>query len=156
MTLRLAKITRENYQECLNLKVAHSQTGFVAANSVSLAQTAYEPKMYPLAIYNQQEMVGFVLYDFDLELNDWSMSRLMIGEQFQAQGFGKKALTLFLNYFFTEVDAAQIYTSVEVDNPIAKKLYLQAGFKEKETFSYTIADQEFHEERLLLKKADWL
>lgn len=41
-------------------------------------------------------MVGFVLYDYDEAFHGWSMSRFMIGKQFQGKGYGKQAVIDFL------------------------------------------------------------
>ena len=42
----LREITRDNYMDCLRLKVKPEQLSFVASNAVSLAQSKYEPLMY--------------------------------------------------------------------------------------------------------------
>ncbi len=62
MTMTLREITRENWLQCVRLKVAPEQEPFVAPNGVSLAQSKYEPEWVPLALYDDDEMVGFVMY----------------------------------------------------------------------------------------------
>jgi len=99
MKIEFRPIDRTNYNECIELSVNENQKRFVAPNQFSLVQAAYESNLYPLAIYNESQMIGFVLYDFDEELNGWSMSRFMIGSSFQNCGFGKQALKQFLLFF---------------------------------------------------------
>lgn len=140
-----------NYSECIELTVDQSQKNFVATNLYSLVQAAYEPDLYPLAIYNDEQMVGFILYDFDLELNGWSFSRFMIGAAYQNHGYGGEALSQFLSYFkekYPHVD--KLYTSTEVDNPVAISMYKKAGFQEQEVFEYEIAGHTYREVRMIL------
>ena len=69
MDISFRKIDKTNYEACVLLKVAEEQKHFVASNAYSLVQAAYEDNLYPLAIYNDEEMIGFILYDYDDELN---------------------------------------------------------------------------------------
>lgn len=152
MAIKLIPIDRGNYLECINLNVGEEQKRFVAPNSFSLAQAAYEPDMYPLGIYDENRMVGFILYDLDPELDGWSMSRFMIDKSCQGRGLGKQALREFLEYFFDRYPVRKIYTSVETDNPAATALYERMGFKRQETFGYDAGGEHYEEVRMLLEK----
>ena len=52
------------------------QKDYVASNAFSLVQAAYEEGLYPLGIYDGNEMIGFLLYDYDEELEGWSFSSI--------------------------------------------------------------------------------
>lgn len=78
MSINFREIDKTNYNECIMLKVGDHQIHYVASNAFSLAQAAYEEELYPLGIYNYNEMVGFLLYDYDKELKGWSFSRLIL------------------------------------------------------------------------------
>ncbi len=151
MKITLRPIDRTNYMECIELSVGEKQKYFVASNQFSLVQAAYEPDLYPLGIYNESKMVGFILYDLDEELNGWSMSRFMIDYSLQGQGFGKESLKQFLN-FFTEnhPDVRTLYTSAEVDNKTAILLYESAGFKKGNVFEYEFGGHKYTEVRMML------
>ncbi|MCY6356330.1 GNAT family N-acetyltransferase [Clostridium sp. ZS2-4] len=88
MNIEFKQIDRTNYNECIELSLNEEQKKFVAPNMFSLVESAYEPNLYPLGIYNDGKMVGFILYDFDVELDGWSMSRFMVDVKYQNQGFG--------------------------------------------------------------------
>lgn len=92
-------IDKSNYRECMELQVEESQKYFVADNTRSLVEAAYEDGLYTLGVYDGDTMVGFVLYDYDDTYPGWSMSRFMIGRQFQGKGYGKRAVREFLDYF---------------------------------------------------------
>ncbi|MGL5414021.1 hypothetical protein [Cetobacterium sp.] len=74
MNIYLKKIDKNNYKECINSE----QKRYISSNLLFLVQTAYEDDFYSLGIYNNDMMVGFILYDYDLSINGWSMSRLLI------------------------------------------------------------------------------
>jgi len=152
MAIQLVPIDRNNYMECINLSVGEEQKRYVAPNSFSLAQAAYEPDMYPLAVYDGDQMVGFILYDLDPDLEGWSMSRFMIDRSFQGKGLGKLALDEFLRFFFAAYPADKLYTSVETDNPTAAALYESRGFRCQETFEYDAGGEHYREMRMLLEK----
>lgn len=151
MKIEFRPIDRTNYNECIELSVNENQKRFVAPNKFSLVQAAYESNLYPLAIYNESQMIGFVLYDFDEELNGWSMSRFMIGSSFQNCGFGKQALKQFLLFFKENYpDVLKLYTSAEVDNMAAIELYKRAGFKEGNIFEYEAGGVQYKEIRMMI------
>ena len=115
----------------------------------SLVQASYEDGLYPLGIFNEDEMIGFLLYDYDEELNGWSFSRFMIDIKYQNKGFGRKALEKFLEYFHSKFPNKSLYTSVEIDNDIAIKLYQKYGFVIKSSFEYAIEDVTYKEFRMI-------
>ena len=83
--MKFKKIDKSNYWDCISLTVDGSQEGFVADNKQSLVEAVYEDGLYTLGIYHEETMVGFVLYDYDDTFPGWSMSRFMIGKQFQCE-----------------------------------------------------------------------
>ena len=151
MNICLKSITTENYMSCINLTVNDNQLDFVATNAFSLAQAAYEPNLYPLAIYSNDETVGFILYDFDEEVLSWSMSRFMLDVKFQLQGIGVVALQRFIDYFYTKHGKLPLVTSANVKNIAAIKLYEKVGFVRGEEFSYVSNGKIYDEVRLYLK-----
>lgn len=153
MNIFLKKIDKTNYEACVLLKVAEGQKHFVASNAYSLVQAAYEDNLYPLAVYDDEEMIGFILYDYDEELKGWSFSRFMIDIKHQNKGYGAKALGKFLAFFHEKHPSQCIYTSAETDNAVAIRLYEQFGFEQKNTFSYSVGDVTYTEIRM--QKTKW-
>ena len=149
MNIEFKEIDRTNYNECIGLKVSEEKKRFVAPNMFSLVQSAYEPNLYPLGVYKNNEMVGFILYDFDEEINGWSMSRFMIDEKFQNQGIGQVALEKFIEFFIEKYGHIELYTSAEVDNTIASNMYEKVGFKKREVFEYEFGGVTYKEVRMI-------
>ena len=86
--MEFREIDRSNYWDCISLTVNDSQKWFVADNKRSLVEAAYEDGLYTLGVYHGDTMVGFILYAFDDTIPGWSMSRFMIGKQYQGKGYG--------------------------------------------------------------------
>lgn len=149
--MEFRKIDKSNYQDCILLKVDESQERFVADNARSLVEAAFEDGLYPLGIYHEDEMIGFVLYDYDETFPGWSMSRFMIGKQHQGKGYGKQAVIEFLDRFKAQHDADKIYISVSLDNPVARKLYLNIGFEETKEIEY-LYDGHLYREVQMVKE----
>lgn len=147
--IKFRDIDKSNYNECISLRVGEHQKNYVASNMYSLVQASYEDRLYPLGIFNEDEMIGFLLYDYDEELNGWSFSRFMIDIKYQNKGFGRKALEKFLEYFQSKFPNKSLYTSVEIDNDIAIKLYQKYGFVIKSSFQYAIEDVTYKEFRMI-------
>lgn len=149
MKIELKKIDRSNYLDCIKLRLGKDQEKFVASNLFSLVEAAYEPDLYPLGVYCDDKMVGFFLYDYDEELHAWSMSRFMIDKKYQHQGIGRKALKSFLEFFRAQYGDIDLYTSAEVENPIAIALYEAFGFQKKEIFEYDSDGNHYREFRMI-------
>ena len=65
MTTMLPDITNDNFRQCIDLKVAKDQKGFVASNMFSLAEAKADGVSNPYAIYADEQMVGFVMVEFE-------------------------------------------------------------------------------------------
>lgn len=141
--MEFRKIDKSNYWDCIALTVDDSQMYFVADNKQSLVEAAYEEGLHTLGIYCGETMVGFVLYDYDDSIPGWSMSRFMIGKQYQGKGYGEQAVLDFLEYFKENHAADKLYISVSVGNTVARKMYADVGFVEIKEVEYTFLGKLF-------------
>ncbi len=129
MNLIFKEVTKENWEECIGLKVSKEQEDFVAPNYYSLLEATYEKGLYPLAIYDGETMVGFIMYDQDPDTNRMEMCRLMIDEKYQKKGYGRAAVLKLLDLIREKYGNIEFYTSFEPENTVADKLYESVGFK---------------------------
>jgi len=128
--VELREITRDNFDDCINLKVSEAQGDFVASNLYSLAQAwVYNKTAFPFAIYVKDTPVGFIMlgyYDLKKCYNVW---RFMIDERHQGKGYGKAALLLGIRYLTETHGAREIFLSVVPENTVAEGLYRSIGFE---------------------------
>lgn len=130
MTVTLQDITRDNWQECVRLQVTDDQRRFVAPNMFSLAQAKYEPECVPQAIYDGEMMVGFLMYreaDYSLA-KAWWIDRLMVGVEYQRQGYGRAGMLALLERLKAGRGYAAVLISFVPDNIAARDLYASLGF----------------------------
>ncbi len=130
MKVELREITRDNWRVCARLKVTPEQESFVASNAWSLAQSKYEPECVPLAAYDGETMVGFVMYreaDYGLA-KVWYIDRLLIGHQFQGKGYGRGTMEALIAHLKAQPGYNAILISFMPDNDAARNLYASLGF----------------------------
>ena len=114
--IQLKEITKENYRACMNLKTTKEQEDFVAPNWYSMLEAIYEEPRQAFALYNGEEMVGFILFSFyeadeDYPKASWWIERFMIAENFQNQGLGTQAFLAGLDWFKTHIQAQELRIS---------------------------------------------
>lgn len=126
--ISLREITRENWEDIVRLKVADSQTGFVASNAFSLAEASYEPECVPLGIYDGDIPVGFCMYCVDSADKEYWISRLMVDQRYQSKGFGRAAMQHMVDRIKQDKDHHMVYVSFKPHNEWAKTLYESLGF----------------------------
>jgi len=144
--IHLEKVNGENVWDILRLKVADSQTAFVAGNDISIVEayttiTAHG-YAFPFGIYDDSDPVGFVMIGYDkddywkdapaIADRNYNLWRLMIDEKHQHRGYGKQAVELALGFIRTYPcgKADYCWLSYEPENTIAKSLYASFGFVE--------------------------
>ena len=127
MSLSFRAITKDNFNKCLRLKVRDDQK-YVASNVYSIAQSKTEPKYIPMAIYNDETMVGFVMYELDYKEKELYLCRFMIDEQHQHMGYGKGALDILKGMAMKDPGIEKIELSTKPDNEHGIKVYEEFGF----------------------------
>lgn len=124
-------ITEDNFGTIIRMKRPENE-GFVASNAYSLAQAwLYRDNndVYPFAIYNDEEPVGFMMLDEDLEERCLVIWRIMFPEEHQNKGYGTEAIKKIVElarecgkYDFMILDYVP-------ENKIAEHVYTKIGFK---------------------------
>lgn len=125
----LREITPDNFSEVIDLDVAADQKLFVAPNVKSIAQAKVYPTAVPLAVYDDEQMVGFVMYAYDTDEKKYYLVRLMIDARHQGKGYGKAATREVIERMRAIADCREIFLSFVPENTGAEKLYARVGFK---------------------------
>ncbi len=132
MSISLREITKENWVQCIRLKLAPEQAGLVALNVDSIAESKFEPHYVPRAIYSNEKVVGFLMYCPEIETQEkdlYWLFRFMVDVEYQKQGIGKAALELALNEI-SKTNCRKINIVYSPKNWVAAKLYASFGFKQ--------------------------
>lgn len=145
--MELIKINTDNVWDIVHLKVTKEQDekDFVASNGCSVIEAfAVREEGYvalPFGLYEEGKPVGFLMIGYDecgddeepeVAKNNYCIWRLMIDENFQGKGYGRKAMEAALAYIRTWPcgKAEKCWISYMPDNEVGKALYAKMGFKE--------------------------
>lgn len=127
--IEFREITKENFKECINLKLKDGQQKFVAPNVYSVAQAGVWKGTKSFAIYAKESMVGFIMFIFNEEEKAGDLWRLMIAGEYQGMGYGKEALYKVIEYFRNIEECGKIFLSYVPGNKSAERLYKFVGFE---------------------------
>lgn len=142
--IQLQKIDLSNLWKVVKLTVNKEQESFVAPNDISIleayATVASGYTALPFAIYDDEELVGFVMFGYDTDGDEGSPAiaagnyciwRFMIGKDFQGKGYGKAALKAAIDFVKTGPcgQAEYCWLSYEPENTVAEALYQSMGFE---------------------------
>ena len=134
MPVKLIKISLENWEDALDLKVSEDHKQYVASNIYSIAEGQFYPDVNAYGIYNDELMVGFTMYgtikgsdsdDDDFRFWIW---RLMVAEDQRGKGYGREATKLAIEEARSKGHTC-VVLSTEPHNHKAIKLYESLGFK---------------------------
>ena len=95
----------------------------------SLAQAKAQPECVPLAVYDGDTLVGFAMYAMDVEDKEYWIYRLMVGQEFQSRGYGRKMLALVLDQIKQDPTHHMVYLSCNPENVWGRALYESVGFR---------------------------
>lgn len=122
------EITKENFWDCIELSVTEEQFDFVTSNAVSIAQSKVQPECIPLAVYDDEIMIGFIMYCIDEDDGEYWIYRMMIDKNFQSRGYGNKTLEKLLEIIRQDKTHNKVYLGVHKESIYAVKLYKSFGF----------------------------
>lgn len=132
MSIILKELNETNMKDYLSLSVLDNQKTFIETPQGSLddkINKAYHMNWTILTIYNDDTMVGYLMYGINKKKDVW-LDRFMIDKHYQHEGFGKEALGLILSLLKEKFkDRNRIVLSVEDTNSFAIKFYESFNFR---------------------------
>ena len=125
--ITLREINEQNWYTCCQLDVTDAQRPFIESNAISLLQASYEPTLVSRAIYEEETMVGFLMYNtVPEELDARWIYRIMVDAAHQGKGIGRRATELMLQDMHET--GQPIVVGYHPENQEAHQLYARLGF----------------------------
>ena len=128
--LQLVPVHKGNWIDCAELELQAFQTGYLASNLRTIAESAFEPHYELRAIELKGKVIGMLAYcpevDEPIEGLYW-LFRIMIDKSFQNRGYGRAAIELAVQEMRAR-GALRIRTMCRPDNEAAMRCYLGLGF----------------------------
>lgn len=166
--IRFEHVTPQNFEAVINLKLKEEQVGFLENNLYSLAESKVFDYLEPRAIYNDDELVGFMLYYFQPQGVVREMGpgegqheihadgdyvyykRLMLDESQQGKGLGRAAMKAAAEYFKQEYPSIVFVELMHyLDNETGASLYESLGYQSTGEIRKTLrpgTEDEYDEE----------
>lgn len=122
--------------------IGTTMEGCSCCNAISIAEAKYDLEMHPNAIYNNNVLIGFFMYQRnENHAEKATICRFMIDDKFQHKGFEEKALEHILRGLKIQ-GVKKVILLIDDENKIAKKLCLSFGFQ----FTGKIDNDEYYYE----------
>ena len=131
-------ITEDNFDAIIRMKRPDDEH-FVASNAYSLAQAwlyRNAGDVYPVAIYNDDEPVGFMMLDEDIEEKCLIIWRIMFPVEHQCKGYGTAAVREIIRLAKESGKYDFMILGCAPDNKIAEHVYTKLGFKPTGVFEH--------------------
>lgn len=127
--VKIEELNAENWYDCCVLEVEPSQSKYIESNAVSIAQSKFEPTLKPYAIYFQEKVVGFLMYNsVQEELEGNWIYRIMVDKEYQGKGIGKAATKLMISEMAKQPNIKKLVVGYHPENKGAHNLYASLGF----------------------------
>ena len=133
--IEMKLVDESSFQAVLDLKIseADERARFVSPNVRSLADAwLYRENgdVFPMAIYWNELVVGFLLLEIDKDEAEYFIWRIMIGQQYQGRGYGRKAVEVLIKKAQMDSTCNHIVAGYVVGNEKMKRLLTSLGFQE--------------------------
>ena len=131
--IRIKAVDEQNILDVCELKtnqdnILAAKQGHSYYNAIFIAEAKYHPEMYPNAIYNNNVLIGFFMYQRTEDKADTAMiCRFMLDDRFRRNRFEEKALEHILRGLKIQ-GVKEVIVIIDNANENAKKLYLSFGF----------------------------
>ena len=135
VTITFREITSDNYSQVLNLKISPEQEAakFVSPVVRSLADAWFyrdEGIAYPKAVYADEDLVGFIMYELDTEEQQVFVWRFLIDQASQGKGYGRQTIEAVLEMAKQQTQMTKVVADYVDGNEPMKKILLDLGFEE--------------------------
>jgi len=129
VTLQELSSEKNNWYDCCQLVLADEQQAYMEPNAVSIAHSKFETSLQPYAIYLDDKVVGFLMYNTIMEeLDAYWIYRIMLDKDYQKQGIGKIAAELMIKQMAKLPKAKRIVAGYRPENKGSHALWRSLGF----------------------------
>ncbi len=127
--VKIVELNAENWYDCCELEISTEQKEYIEPNAISIAQSKFERTLKPFAIYFEEKVVGFLMYNtVQEELDGYWVYRIMVDKKFQGKGIGKAATNMMISEMAKLPNVKKIVVGYHPENLGAHNLYSSLGF----------------------------
>ena len=127
--IELKPVTINNFWDVIEIKINKEQEQYIPDNIFLIAMSKIIPQCIPLAIYNDNVVVGFLMYGLDENKENYWIQIMMIGDKHQGKGYAKESFRKILSEIKKDTSVHKILLAVNKGNINAVKIYEKLGFR---------------------------
>lgn len=124
----LQSVDETNETKVRQIKLNKEQEKFIETVDECLEEASECSAWCPVAIYDDEVIIGFAMYGSFGPHNDTWIDRIMIDEKYQGKGLGRAAMLKLIDVVSKKYDINEIYLSIIDGNEAAYNLYKSIGF----------------------------
>jgi diamine N-acetyltransferase len=128
-TLSLKELNKDNFYAICQLSVKDEQLTHVDSNAISIAEASFSEHAWMRGIFLDEEPVGFVMVEVNIETHKFYLWRFMIDQHHQGCRLGRSAIELLLIELKTNFNASSLTTSIVPIETGPQYFYEGLGFK---------------------------
>lgn len=126
----LRPVDRTNWSDVAGVKVSEAQRAFVAEPPYYLALCCYGGEWQPLAVYLDEQVVGFMMWATDPADGSCWFGGVVIDQRVQRRGYGSRAVRAAIAQLSRERGCRDFALSYQPTNRAARSAYRKLGFVE--------------------------
>jgi diamine N-acetyltransferase len=96
MKLILKEVTADNWQQVVALRMPQVHRDLVPSNAYSLAESKFVADRIPLAVYDDELLIGLVVVSYNESIGRGWIHRFMIDQQFVNKGYSRKTIKMVI------------------------------------------------------------
>jgi diamine N-acetyltransferase len=123
-------VDADNWRAVARLRVLPEQERFVAATTYYLALCTYGGTWNPLAVKEDGEVIGFLMWGFDPDEDAAWLGGIVIDHRHQGRGLGRAATREAMRMLHDTRGYTRFALSYNPANATAKRAYAALGFAE--------------------------
>ena len=127
--IQLKPITVENFWNVSKIKISKDQEQYIPDNLFLMAMSTVLYQCTPLAVYSDNDIVGFLMYGLDENKENYWIHIMMIDYKHQGKGYAKESFQKILSEIQKDKNVHKILLAVNKGNVNAVKIYEKLGFK---------------------------
>ena len=122
-------VSLDNFWDVIDIKINKEQEQYIPDNIFLLAISKIIPHCIPLAVYNDNIVIGFLMYGLDESRENYWIHIMMMDDKHQGKGYAKETFRKILSEIKKDKSVHKILLAVNKGNINAVKIYEKLGFK---------------------------
>jgi diamine N-acetyltransferase len=130
MKVQIREVDKSNWLACTELEVSEQQKKTFPSPVVHwIAESRVDPSFVPMAIYDRDLLVGFLVYGLDPEEGEYWLIALLIDKKYQRLGYARATMEELIQYVKEKHQCKKLILGHRPENRAAETLYTSLGFQ---------------------------